>query len=463
MNIPINDHPLKDEVKKTLALSLPLMASQLIYAGSSFLSTAILAHLGTNALAASVLISLPWFTLCTLVFGILGATGVLVAQQYGAKNNKVISEIMGQSYLFGAIICIPTIALLASLTFILQLLHEPLIVMALATQYLHSLLWAIPGLITVVISQQFLAAIGRAKIILHISLLVLPVEISLIYLLVFGKFWFPACEIAGVGYGFATAYTLTAVGLLIFLLRNKNYRPFHILQGFFKFNGHWLKDLLRTGLPMGFMNVIEVSTFALVTFWIAKFGTIMLAAHQITMQYFSFSITLVFGMSQAVMVRVGHAVGRQDTSGIRYAAYIGMFINFCFISLIAISYYLIPRLFLSLDVSLYAANNTRLIQDASLLLSISGVMLIFDNFRIIGFGALRGMKDVRFPMYASFVGFWLVGLSAAFLLAFVFNYGGAGIWWGLVLGVSSGAILVLVRLSYLLSRRSSTHKITIST
>jgi MATE family multidrug resistance protein len=203
---------------------------------------------------------------------------------------------------------------------------------------------------------------------------------------------------------------------------------------------------------MGFMHVIEISAFAVATFWIGHFGTTLLAAHQIVMQYLSFSITLVFAMSQAVTIRVGHAVGRQDLLGVRYAAYTGMIMNFAIVLLIALAFITIPQFFLRLDVDIHNAANAALIQDTAVLLSICGILILFDNFRLIGFGALRGLKDTRFPMFASLFSFWVVGLVFAYLLVFVWDFQGAGIWWGLVAGIACGATIVFIRLQYLLKR-----------
>lgn len=81
--------------------------------------------------------------------------------------------------------------------------------------------------------------------------------------------------------------------------------------------------------------------------------------------------------------------------------------------------------------------------------------MLFDNFRIIGFGALRGLKDTKFPMYSSFVAFWIIGLSLAYLFGFTLHMEGKGIWWGLTLGIASGALIVFVRVQWLLGRMTS--------
>ena len=443
-------HSIKSEIKDTLSLSIPLIASQLIYACSGFIGTAMVAHLGQDALAASVLVSMIWMSLSVLFFGLLNSISVLVSHQFGARNYQAISKIMGQAFILGIILTIVMILLLSCMPFFLRFTSQPPTVIKLAIDYMHALLWTIPGLIILIICEQFLAGANRVKLVLRISLLVVPIEIPLIYLLIFGKFGLPACGVAGIGYGFAITYTTVAICLTTYLVKSKHYQPFGLLKCAREIHLKELKELVRIGLPMGCMHVIEVSTFAFATFWMAKFGTTMLAAHQIVMQYLGFAITIVFAMSQAVTVRVGHAVGRQNLTGIRYAIYVGMGLNFCCMTLVAIAFALFPSLFIRLDINIHNIANAALIRDSTMFLAIGGVLMLFDNFRIIGFGALRGLKDTRFPMYSSFFSFWIVGLSLAFLFGFTFDFQGKGIWWGLTLGIASGAIIVFIRVQYLL-------------
>lgn len=450
MSLDIKIQSIKQEFKDTFSLSIPLIASQLIYACSGFIGTAMVAHISQDALAASVLVSMIWMSLSVLFFGILNAISVLVSHQFGAKNNQAISQIMGQAFILGIVLTIAMVLLLLTMPFFLRFTSQPPNVLNLAIQYMHALMWTIPGLITLIICEQFLAGVNQAKLVLRISLLVVPIEIPIIYLLIFGKWGLPECGVAGIGYGFATTYTTVAILLTLYLTKSKRYRIFGIFNSIRKIDPHRLKELFRVGLPMGCMHVIEVSSFALATFWIAQFGTTMLAAHQIVMQYLSFAITIVFAMSQAVTVRVGHAVGRQDLSKIYYAIYVGMSLNFIYILIVALALYFFPHFFLRLDMDIHDAANALLIRDSSLLLSICSVLMIFDNFRIIGFGALRGLKDTKFPMYSSFIAFWVIGLSFSYLFGFYFQGGGQGIWWGLTLGIACGAAIVFLRVKWLL-------------
>ncbi len=445
-------HAVKREIKDTLSISTPLVTSQIVYACSGFLGTAMVAHLGEDALAASVLVSTIWMSLSVLFFGMLNAISVLVAHQYGARNKQAISDIMGQAYLLGIMVSICIMAILFSMPHLLHLTTQPPQVIELAITYVHALLWTVPSLVLLIIYEQFLAGANRTKLVLTISLLVVPIEVPLIYVLIFGKFGFPACGIAGIGYGFAVTYTITAIMMTLYLKRTAIFKPYGLfsIAAVNRVQSHWFKELIRVGFPMGLMHVIEIGSFTVMTFWIARFGTSFLAAHQIAYQYLGFILTLAFAMSQAVTIRVGHAVGSNDVSGIRLAVAVGLGLNLLCILIMACALIIFPRFFLSLDINTTLSSNRTLVRDASALLSIMGILLIVDTARIIGFGALRGLKDTRFPMYASFVGFGIIGLSCGFLLGFYTRLGAEGLWWGMGIGIASSAVMVFIRLHHLL-------------
>lgn len=436
---------IKNEIKTNLSVSVPLILSQLIYASSSFIGTAMVAQLGEDALAASVLVSTIWMSAAVFFFGLLNAVSVLISHQYGAKDEVAISKTMGQSFIFGAILLVLMLVIFIFVPYILQFSAQPESVLSLAKEYLHALLWTIPALILLIIYEQFLAGIHLAKIVLRISLVVVPIEIPLIYLLIFGKMGLPKCGIAGIGYGFAITYTLTAIGMTIYLLRSSYYKPFGIFKQISKIDVPRLLELTRLGLPLGFMHLIEMSTFAVGAFWIGQFSTTWLAAHQIVIQYLGFLITIAFAMSQGLTVRVGYLIGSAELHAVPLSIIVGIALSGVSSLLVAFLFLMMPHLLIGLDIDLTDPGQAALIAATVFLLKLAAIQMFFDNFRILGFGALRGLKDSRFPMIASFVAFWVIGLVSAYLFAFTFDYRSAGVWYGVTLGIGSGAVIVLLR------------------
>jgi MATE family multidrug resistance protein len=71
---------------------------------------------------------------------------------------------------------------------------------------------------------------------------------------------------------------------------------------------------------------------------------------------------------------------------------------------------------------------------------------------VIGAGALRGLKDTRWPMAIAALAYWIVGIGLAVGLGFGAGWGGLGIWIGLAAALAVAALLMVARFA-LLQRR----------
>ena len=93
-----------------------------------------------------------------------------------------------------------------------------------------------------------------------------------------------------------------------------------------------------------------------------------------------------------------------------------------------------------------------MLQTAVTFLGIAALFQIFDGGQVIGAGALRGLKDTRWPMLFAAIAYWLVGMAMAFGLGFGVGLGGVGIWLGLALALAVAAGLMIGR--FILQGRS---------
>jgi len=79
------------------------------------------------------------------------------------------------------------------------------------------------------------------------------------------------------------------------------------------------------------------------------------------------------------------------------------------------------------------------------LLPIAGVFQVFDGLQVVSLGLLRGLGDTRVPVIAGLAGFWGIGMPVSLVLGFVLDFGAAGLWWGLVVGLVMVALFLLLR------------------
>lgn len=450
-----NTYSIFAELKANLALSLPLMAAWLIYSLGPFAGTAMIAHLGKDALAASALVGTIWIAGISFCFGLFNAVSVLISQQMGAKNAQAVGEIMGQALLLNACSWWPLIGLMWAVPCLVQWSTANPDILLYAKQYAHALSFAVPGLITLLIVEHFLSGIGKTQMSLWISLIEIPIEIVFIYICVFGKGGMPAFGIAGVGYGLAFSFTLTSLVILLYLSYAKFTQPFQIFHTMRRVNWTYWKAMLNIGLPIGFTYFIELVGFTIATYFISTFSNIALAAHQIVLQFEAVIFNIPFAIAQALTVRIGLSVGQLDKKSVILASYVGIIVGFLLSLVIFFLFALFPLALLRIDLDL--SQQASLIEMASSLLFILGLYQVFDSIRILEAGALRGLKDTSFTMYTNIVCFSLLGVLFAYIIGIVFNYQVQGIWYGLMLGLLLDAILLFFRLKKIIKTANLSH------
>ncbi len=77
-----------------------------------------------------------------------------------------------------------------------------------------------------------------------------------------------------------------------------------------------------------------------------------------------------------------------------------------------------------------------------MLLPIGALFQVFDATQVVAAGALRGLKDTRWPMAIALFGYWAVGLTSGALLTFGLGLGPAGLWFGLAIGLAAVSLML---------------------
>jgi MATE family multidrug resistance protein len=433
------------DVRQSIRLSLPLIAANIVQASSGFLGTLMIAHLGRDNLAAMALGVSVYFSLVVFLFGLLSSIGVMVAQNYGAKNQAGMELSFSQGSILALISCVPMILILWFAPVIFSWSGEPYHISQIATSYLHAMVLCVVPLSMLVSMEQFLIGMSRTGLVLWISLAEVPFEILFSYAFIFGRFGLPKCGIAGLGYGFALVFLLTAVGLAIFLCRSKLYQRYKLFSGLIRFKAEYFFELLRVGWPVGCMQVIEVVLLSILAFMMGRVNSDALAANRIARQFLIMGLMFVFAVSQVATVQVGQAVGRKDKLGISRAILANLVFGCSVTFAISACYILFARDFIGLDVNINDPRFATLTHYATVFLAFAAVSQVFDTLRFIAIGALRGLKDTRVPMYISIITFWFIALPLSWVLCFPLGFDGNGLWIGLLIGVLIGAVVLLVR------------------
>ena len=438
------------ESKKSLRLSLPLIGSQLVYASSGIITTMMIAHLGHKELATNVLVWGIYIALISISFGTLSAVSILVAHSYGIDDKRAINTTVNQGIILSFILAIPMMLVIWFSPTILYLTGQDSDVIQLSIPYFHSLIWCMLPLNLLIVMEQFLIGASITRIVLFLSFFRVPLEILFFYALFFGKWGAPKLGLVGIGYGMTLSITVSIVIIFCYLYLSKKTHQYRFFSNFCQFNSKFLFELIRIGWPLGGMYCIEMALFAAMALMIGQFGKDILAAHQIAYQCLVFTLAIVFGISQSTTVRIGHEMGNNNKSTIKLALYVNSGIGFCFMLTATIIYICFPNSIITLGIDINSLQNNTIVKYITMFLLLAGILQLSECFRLIGTGALRALKDTKMSMYINLITFWLIALPGAYLLAFVFKIGAIGVWLGLIIGLSVGALALWLRFKYVL-------------
>lgn len=432
------------QTQRLLLLCGPLMSTRILDAIKDFLNIYMLAQLGPAKIAAGGLITIFFATLMMIFWGIFAATSSVVAQYHGAQKPALVGQAVKNALWLCVILSLPIMMLIWFGAEILSWFGQPAETITAARAYCHVLTWAVlPDFLGMVLAHFFIG-ISKPRVQFFSSLIYFPFNILVSYTFVFGKFGMPALGIVGIGVGTVATHvmaTLIMGGILFF---NQHYRQYLRLAAGFQWT--FIKELLQVGLPVGFMWAIEVSFFLVINLFIGKLGTFSLAAHQIVGQFESFAFTIIYALTIAVSVQVGQAIGNKRPIDALYSGYAGLVIAMIYMTIIAIIYCFFPDSIIRLDLDMSKPENQQVSHIANKIFLAAAVYQIFDVARFVMFGALRGIKDTKFPMYTSMIGFWVIALPLGYLMVFYWHWFGAeGFWWAMAIGVFVSFILQLRR------------------
>ena len=438
---------IKTESILLLKLALPILLAQLALTGLGVVDTLMSGQVGTNDLAAIGLgtsIMLPVFMFST---GILLAITPLVAKAYGESKPQRITNYLNQGLWLSLPLGGLSLAVLMNLEWVLDLLSLNETVYQLTRDYLFYIAFGMPAIALYQVLRFFWEGLGTTLPTMWISFFALLINIPLNAVFIYGFGFIEPMGAAGCGVASSLVmWTMLLLGIL-YVIKSKLTQPFLTFQNnVLRIN--WtsgLKPILNLGVPTTFALLFEVSLFSMIALFVAPLGAVVIAGHQIAINFTSLAFMIPLSFAMALTVRVGLAYGEHNQAQLRLSLITGFLFAFVLGVLLALISY-----FLRIDiVNLYSKEADVLYLAASLLV-FAAIYQVFDAIQVTAAGALRGLHDSKVTMLVTFVSYWGIGLGLGYVFAFtdwIFSpMDVQGFWLGIVLGLLLAAILLPIRL-----------------
>jgi MATE family multidrug resistance protein len=432
-----NDY--KEHFRRNFNLAGPVVLSQLGHVLVGTADSMMVGRVGTDSLAA-VSVANAVFNVC-MMFGIGVSFGLtpLVAQSDGEKNLKDGMEYFKHSFLVNSVFGLILFTFLLFGGFVLDALDQPVEVVALAKPYLAIIGVSLLPLMVFQSMKQFAEGLSMTYQAMFVSIGANVLNVGLNYIFIFGKFGLEPMGLNGAGWATLISRVFMMVVMLIFVRRYHRFKAYwkHWHKGLHK---PYFRRLLYLGVPTGFQYIFEVGAFASAAVMIGWIGAIPLASHQVAINLAAITYMMATGISAAATVRVGNQLGKKDYKTMQVAGYT------CF-AMVAVFMAICGGLFMLLNdflPTLYTADET-VIELAGGLLIIAALFQLSDGIQVVGLGALRGMADVKIPTLVTLMAYWVIGLPVGYVLAFPLDFGVDGVWYGLLIGLSVTAVILLYR------------------
>ncbi|NVK41322.1 MAG: MATE family efflux transporter [Oceanospirillaceae bacterium] len=422
-----------------------------------FVDTLMAGQVSARDLAAVALGNGIWLPVFLALSGLLMATTPMVAHHIGANRPHRAGHVFQQGFWISLTAGALAFFAVRHCGWLLLRLDVSPPLATLTEAYLRGISWGLPAILLYQLIRSFCEGFGHTRVIMKIGLLGLTCNVPLNYIFIHGKLGLPA--LGGAGCGWATAVVMIIMLLcgLTYLFRNAELQTGEPFRRWQLPQRDASTRFLRLGLPIGFALLIEVSMFTLIALLLAPLGDVTVAAHQITMSYTGLTFMLPLSIALSITIRVGRHSGAGDHDRARLAATTGLQL-----ALVCATASSLSMLTLAAPIASLYSDNAEVVALAAKLLAIAAFFQLPDAIQVCAAGALRGYKDTAMPLALVFVAYWLVGMPAGYVLGLTHHLvpamGAAGFWYGIIGGLTLGAVLLGLRLYVTMQRdrRAST-------
>jgi putative MATE family efflux protein len=272
-------------------------------------------------------------------------------------------------------------------------------------------------------ATAIMRAAGNTRTPMAIGIAANLLNIALNYLLIFGHHGFPKLGVVGaaaataVSHGF---YGAVAAALLFTRFGGIRLR----LRSAAMATRESLASLGRVALPAMLEPIVLQSGFFVYSMIVAALGQMQLAAHRTGIAIESLTFMPGNAMAIACGALAGQALGARKPEQAEMVFHEASRIALYFMSAVGVA-----LLLFGIPLSrLFIPHDDEVVHTTALCLAIVAFSEPFFSTSLILGGALRGAGDTRSPVWAAFVGTWLVRVPCSYLLGFTAGLGIYGIW-----------------------------------
>ena len=442
-------HNLNQRMRLFISIFLPILIYQLANFSASFVDTTMTGQYDTLHLAGVSMATSLWIPFFDLLIGIVSALVPIIGHHLGqGKKEKIASDFYQFIYLsLGLSLILFSLVFMGAPLVLAHLGLEPL-VEEVAKNYLWYLALGIIPLLLFSTIRSLFDALGLTKLSMYLMLLLLPLNGTFNYALIYGAFGFPEMGGAGAGLGTSLAYWVLLLISLLVAVKHPKVRVYELWK-IRPLDKKGFIEGIRLGIPIGGTFFAEVVIFSVVGLVMAKFSSLIIASHQAAMNFSNLMYAFPMSISTSMSIIVSYEIGANRPDDVKKFCKLGR------LTALGIAGFTFLFLYILRDraAALYGSD-TEFIRMTSVFLTYSLFFQLADTFAAPLQGILRGYKDTQVPFYLGLIAYWGVSLPLGLFLDYYTSLGPYGYWIGLIASLVTSGILFQWRLNKIQKKSS---------
>lgn len=438
--------------KRLISLATPVVIAQAGQLTTQFADTAMVGNFGGEDPVPLAAVSLGGSLFLLIYLAALGlalSITPMVGEQYARNDRREVGHLFQNSIAYtlgiGVVATIVALLLRPFIGVLGAWMSSPgqsvEAVAEMALPYYDMLVWSIIPLMIFLAIKQFLEGIGNTKIAMWITLAGNAVNILLNYIFIFGEWGFEAMGAEGAGLATLLSRIGQMVAIIVVFFAWRRLRIYRTFFGRKSLKASYMTSLLKIGYPISFQMILESAAFILTSILALSFGEVAAGSMQVAFSIANIAWMITVAIGSASTILVSHIYGSGNSHELRPTVMATYHLGLLWATIMAVVFTLFRE-----PISSIFTDNSEVIALTSQLMLLIAIYQFSDSIQGLSISMLRGLQDVKIIMPIVLCSYLLLNIPVGITLAYHFGLECHGLVTGLIVGLSSAAILTALRI-----------------
>lgn len=392
-------------------IALPLMIQGLVFQLQALTDKAFLGNLDTRYISAAGAAQMPYSATADSLVAINIGLVIIVSRFFGAGEKEKISSYVKSTVFYSSLLAIGICLIWQCKTgVILGLFQIDQEIIGYSIQYVKIVSVYLLFLGADSSLQAMLQGSGETKPIMYAGILKVGLDILLSWILIFGKFGFPALYVSGAAIGTLIANLVSFLYILCYcmILHRKKYHLNIFSKAWVQVKPY--KDTIRLGLPVGMEYLLWNASNLILIRFINGFSYRDMAIYTLTFGFQCIVYMIFESTSKATMTLIGQSIGAGRRERVNGYFYTAILINLIIVGTAAVCFSFFPERLLGIF-----SNDSQVIRYGVPYLMWMGIIMFPQSMNVICGNAIRAHGDTKWMLFSQIFGSVLV-ISVSWIL-----------------------------------------------